>query len=105
MEWTDANLANINEAARRLLSRLQLAQYWFSVVPGWRHCRIRVQYAAAGEWQHAKFSVSAAELLASQHDLGVRSRLLRQWRERLDGTIGATHGGVARPQSAELAAT
>jgi len=100
MEWTDANLSNINEAARRLLSRLQLAQYRFSVVLGWSQCRVRVQYAAEGEWRRAKLSVSANELVASQHDLGVRGRLLRDWAERLDGatdaaqswTLSATRG-------------
>jgi hypothetical protein len=98
MEWTDANLSNINEAARRLLSRLQLAQYRFSVVPGWSQCRMRVQYAAEGEWRRAKLRVSAVELVASQLDLGVRSRLLRVWAERLNGATDAAH-------SATLAAT
>jgi hypothetical protein len=101
MEWTDSNLSNINEAVRSLLSRLRLTQYWFSVAPGWSHCRVRVQYAADGQWRCAKISVSAAELIASQHDPSVRSGLLQKWAQRL---AGATRGGVAGPGATAVAA-
>lgn len=105
MEWTDANLSNINEAARRILSRLQLTRYWFSIVPGRSHCRVRVHYDCGGEWRRAKFSVSAAELAASQHDLGLRSRLLLEWAERLQGVTGVPFGSGNQPLSAARASS
>lgn len=103
MEWTDTNLSNVDEAARRILSRLQLSRYWFSIVAGRSHCRVRVHYASGGEWRRAKISVSAAELAASQHDQDVRSRLLFEWAERLEGATGATRGNVNQPLSAARA--
>jgi hypothetical protein len=83
MEWTDDNLTTVTEAARRLLSRLGLAEYRFELAPRARACRVRVMYAGAGAWESTTLNVDPYALVSSQGDSELRSALLDQWRRVL----------------------
>jgi hypothetical protein len=83
MELSEKNLTEARETVESLLEQLGLSAYLFEVEPRTDHWQVRVECAPDSAWQSSVLNVDENWLQACRTDAGARSKLLDEWRKRL----------------------
>jgi hypothetical protein len=85
MELSTKELTQARDTVESLLEQLGLSAYLFEVEPRTDHWEVRVECAPDSGWQSSVLNVDESWLEACRIDAGARTKLLGEWRRRLQG--------------------
>lgn len=83
MELSKKELIEARDTVEGLLEQLGLTAYLFEVEPRTDHWQVHVECAPDSSWQSSVLDVDETWLQACRTDADARSKLLDEWRKRL----------------------